>query len=156
MLINAINRALDQIEVVRVAGHILQIVHKLAHHQTVKYCAKKKSIELRTLFQQQCQKVRREFDSFHRKPPLRINEPNFAGGALWAKALSDVIEEGWVVVLQATEPDTKYNDGLELVVDDLKSALHAYQQQMYKKWLETMSKPDPSLFQELLDQVNVL
>ena len=155
MLVNTINRALEQIEVIDAAGHILQIVHKLAHRPTIKNCAEKKSIELRALFLQQCQKVRHEFDDFHRKPPLRVNEPSFAGAALWANALCTFIEKGWMSVCKATGPSADYDDNLEATCVDLKSALYSYPEHNYKDWLDTLSDLDPSQLQERLDQVRL-
>ncbi len=156
MLVNAINRALDQIEVIDVVGHTLQIIHNLAHRPTIKNCAEKKAVEMRALFLKQCQKVRHEFDDFHRNPPLKVDEPYFAGAALWAKSLFLFVENGWTSVCNAMGPTTVHDDSLELTVADLKSALFSYQQQKYRDWLDTLLDLDPAELQEQLDQVRIL
>jgi len=109
MLVNTINGALAPIQVVDAVAHLLQIFHKLAHRPAIKNCVEKKSMELRSLFLKQCHKIRHEFDDYHRKPPLRMNEPNFAGSALWAKALCAFVEKGWLSLCNATGPSSQYS-----------------------------------------------
>lgn len=39
--------------------------------------------------------LRHEFDENRRRPPLRPNEPPFAGSAVWAHSLARGVEEAW-------------------------------------------------------------
>lgn len=38
---------------------------------------------------------RHEFDENRRRPPLRPNEPPFAGSAVWAHSLARSVEDAW-------------------------------------------------------------
>lgn len=40
--------------------------------------------------------LRHEFDENRRRPPLRPNEPPFAGSAVWAHSLARGVEEAWL------------------------------------------------------------
>ena len=40
--------------------------------------------------------LRHEFDENRRRPPLRPNEPPFAGAAVWAHSLARGVEEAWL------------------------------------------------------------
>ena len=39
--------------------------------------------------------LRHEFDENRRRPPLRPNEPPYAGSAVWAHSLARGVEEAW-------------------------------------------------------------
>ena len=153
MLTSTINGALEKIQVIDTAAYLLCTFHKIAHRPAIKHCVDKRSMKLRALFLQQCQKTRHEFDDFHRNPPSRLNEPSFAGSALWAKALCTLVENGWLSVCNATSQNSEYDDNLESTYLELITALSAYQQQKYSDWLQSLSELDTSLLQERLDQV---
>ncbi len=129
---------------------------EIASRPAIQLSVSKKSFDVRMLFKRQCQAIRQEFDDFHRKPPLRMNEPRFSGAALWAKALSNTIEDGWKLVHGSTEARGSDVDELEVFVKDLKVALHSYQSQKYSDWLSTIEDIDLNSFQERLNRVSCL
>jgi hypothetical protein len=110
---------------------------------------------VRNLFLEQCQAIRQEFYDLHRTPPLRINEPRYAGSALWAKALCTTVEEGWDLVNKA-KTNSKIPDGgdLDYTCGSLISALQAYQRQKYDTWLDMIAAIDSVAIQKRLDQVS--
>ena len=63
---------------------------------------KKKNSDLYLLFIHDVEEVRREFDENRREPPLRNDEPRWAGSALWATALAQNVEHSWSLLQAAT------------------------------------------------------
>ena len=152
IIINIINKAFEQVKVIETAIHLLLSFREMAHRSAIQLCVSKKSFDVRNLFKKQCQSIRQEFDDFHRKPPLRMNEPRYAGAALWARALFLTVDDGWNLVKEST---TKSDvDDLEGFVENLKSALYSYQSQKYNDWLGTFSDMDSASFQERLNEVS--
>lgn len=153
MLINIINKAFDGVQVVQSAVTLLSSFRQLAIRPAIRQCVSAKTAQVRMLFKRQCQSIRQEFDDLHRNPPLRMNEPNFAGAALWAQAMSFCIEDSWSLIKDNTMIDKKDFVELSTLVDNLRNALFSYQSQKYSTWLETFAELDTSAFQELLNQV---
>ncbi len=154
MMTNAINRALEQIKVVDAAAEMLEVFRKVAHRPAIRHCIQNRSAELHTLFQKKCQRVRREFDDYHRKPPLRMNESGFAGSALWAKSRSKFVEMGWNAVQKAASKIGKYDENLDTSCSEITSALYIYQSQKYSDWLESIEALGPDNLQERLNVVS--
>ena len=154
IIINIINKAFEQVKVIETAVHFLLSFRRLAFRPAIQLCVAKKSVDVRMLFKKQCQFIRQEFDDLHRKPPLRMNEPQFAGAALWARALCTTVDDGWKLVKDSTIVAKTEVDELEIFVQNLKSALYLYQSQRYNDWLSTFSDMDSTSFQELLNQVS--
>ena len=154
MIINIINKAFDEVKVIETAVELLHNFHGFAFRPAIKVCVSKKSTDVKMLFKQQCQLIRKEFDDFHRKPPLRNNEPRFAGAALWAKALSCNVDDGWILVQNLTLVGNSDLDDIEMFVHNLKIDLYSYQSQKYRNWLETLSNMDSTSFNESLNKVS--
>jgi hypothetical protein len=152
-IINVINKTFSQVVVIDDAIQMLITFQKLAHRGQIKICVTKKANDVRTLFKNQCHSIRKEFDDFHRSPPLRVDEPQFAGAALWAQSLSKTIDHGWALVCRHAIESEKDIDDLEIFVNDLKSAIHSYQCQKYDDWICTFVDLDATDFQERLNQV---
>lgn len=83
-----------------------------------------------------------------------MNEPQFAGAALWANSLKSTVEEGWNLIKNCTYIREGCNDDLELLVNDLKSALHLYQSRKYNDWMMSITGIDTIKFQERLNRVS--
>ena len=149
-----INKAFEQVKVVKTAVHMLLSFREIASRPAIQLCVSKKSHDVRMLFKKKCQSIRQEFDDFHRKPPLRMNEPQYAGAALWAKALYNTIDDEWSLVKSNTITPDADKDELEVFVEDLKSALYLYQSQKYNDWISTFSHMDSNSFQERLNKVS--
>lgn len=153
MLVNIIHGALEQVQVIDAAAHLVQIFHRIAHRPAIKHCMEKRAIELRGLFLRQCQKIRHDFDNNYRRPPLRKNEPIGAGSALWANALCASLETGWNSICNASVESVKYDSNVEKVYSELVQALTMYRKQKYLDWIESLAGLDASELQERLDQV---
>lgn len=157
MVINVINTAFDPVKVIDNAVHLLQLFRNVAHRPRIKLCLEKKLVHVRNLFMEKCQAIRQEFDDFHRAPPLRMNEPRYAGSALWAKALCTTVEK-WLDSVKSVTTRTAVADGNDLdnTCNTLISALVAYQRQKYDDWLSILSIMDTTTIQDRLDQVSIL
>jgi hypothetical protein len=153
ILIETINRTFDEIQVVEAAAHFLKCLNRSAYRPAIKSCAEKKAMELQMLFLKECQKTRHEFDAFHKQPPLRINEPPYAGPALWTAALSANLKRTLDVVHDATS-HIKFDGKIEVVYTELQVALSTFQTQKYEDWLETFSDFDSSQLQIKLELVS--
>jgi len=156
MLVNAINGALEQVQVVDAAAHLLQIFHKIAHRPAISNCMEKRTMELGGLFLRQCQKIRQEFDNNHRSPPLRKNEPVGAGSALWASALCTSVEQSWNSLCNSSARNLELDDHVESVFSELVRSLTMYQTQKYTDWIESLAGLDASQLQDKLDQVSFI
>ncbi len=154
MLINIIDKALGGVQVVQIFVRLLSTFRLLAIRPAIQQCLSKKATEVRVLFKKQCQSIRKDFDDNHRNPPLRLNEPKFAGSALWAESLSCRIEEDWSLIKDDNTMGKIEFKELLTLVNDLKYALFSYQSQKYSAWLETLNGMDTESFQELLNQVS--
>lgn len=156
MLVNAINGALEQVQVIDAAVHLLQIFHKIAHRPAINNCMEKRSMELGGLFLRQCQKIRQEFDNNHRSPPLRKNEPIQAGSALWASALCTSVEQSWNSLCNSSARSLELDDHVKSVFSELVQSLTMYQTQKYSDWIESLAALDALQLQDKLDQVSCI
>ena len=155
MLINIINKAFDGVQVVQTSITLLLSFHHLAVRPAIQQCVSSKAGEVKSLFKKQCQSLRQEFDDFHRNPPLRMNEPCYAGAALWANGLNCFIDDSWALLKDINIMEEKDLSELSGLVNDFQFAIFSYQSQKYSTWLETFARLDTSSFQELLNQVNI-
>ena len=157
MIIGVINSSFKNIQVIPAAAHLLQIFRRLALRQSIWNCWNKQALDLIALFSKNCNAIRQEFETYHRKPPLHPNEPNYAGAALWSRALRLTIEKNWKIINEATLssniPDNTWDDAKELY-EQLRVALYAYQKQKYSDWLFTLEEVDSSFFHERLSMVS--
>lgn len=154
MLVNTINGALEPIEVIDAAAHLVQLVCNLAHRPTIKNCAEKRCLKLRDLYLQQCNRLRHEFDDCHRLPPLAMNHPRFSGSALWVKALCSFVKRGWYSVCSSTGANIDINS--KGAYTDLNGALQAFQHKKYKDWSGVLLDQDHSHLQDRLYEVRQL
>jgi hypothetical protein len=58
----------------------------------------RKTAEVFALFTRQIEQTRHEFDENRRNPPIRENEPEFAGAALWARSLATMVRAVMVIM----------------------------------------------------------
>ena len=149
---NMIHKAFEPVLVIEIAVDMLKQFQKLAHRQAIRSCVQKKEHHVCSLFSKHCQKIRQEFDSFHREPPLRINEPQFSGSALWAQSLCSIIKNESILVCSATDKVTAI--AVELESKNLIAALTAFQHNCYNDWLLTLASMDSESIEARLDQVS--
>jgi len=107
MYTNVINTAFEGVTQVSAGVVLLEIFYSLAKRESIKRCVEKKTAEIYSLFIRQCQGIRHEFDDNRREPPLRPNEPQYAGTALWARSLSTMVQESWTMLQEAKYVDER-------------------------------------------------
>ena len=157
MMVGVINSSFENVRVVAAAAHLLQVFRKFSLRQAIWQCWNNKVIDLLRLFSRKCNAIRQEFETLHRNPPLRTNEPYYAGAALWSRALRSIIEKDWAIIKEATiSAQVPENTNVKNSYDQLTAALLAYQKQKYTDWLSTLEDIDSKFFQERLDMVRIL
>ncbi|CAM9866584.1 unnamed protein product, partial [Discosporangium mesarthrocarpum] len=97
---NVINTGFEGLTRITDAVALLEVFYTLARRDAIKQTCLKKTADTYLLFIRQTlplalKSLRHEFDEKRRSPPLRPNEPRFAGSALWAHSLARLVEESW-------------------------------------------------------------
>ena len=153
MYANVVNTAFDGISQVSAGVVLLEIFYSLAKRETIKRCVEKKTEQIYALFISQCQGIRHEFDEQRKSPPLRPNEPQFAGTALWARSLSTMIQEAWALLQEAKYlVPTREAEDAELHFNKLMGTLNDFKTQHYQHWVDTLATIDSTELQRRLEQ----
>ena len=95
MFTNVINGAFESTSTVAEGVILTETFFRLAKREAVKRCVDKKAAEIQHLFITQVVKTRGEFDVSRLNPPLRMQEPQYAGSALWAHGLAALVTESY-------------------------------------------------------------
>ena len=154
MWCNIITKAFEPIQQVEFAVNLLGTFSKLARRDMIHRCVGKKADDIRLLFAQKCNLIRQEFDDNRRSPPMRINEPQHAGAALWARSLTKTVQRLWSLIQNAACPIVHHGDNAEMIFKSLVSALDAFQGQRFKDWLDTLHSMDADDLKAKLEQVS--
>jgi len=101
MYTNVMNTSFEGVSRVSDAVSVLEIFYALAKRDAIQRCVEKKTVDMYLLFIRMVEEVRRDFDENRRAPPLRNNEPRWAGSALWAKSLAQSVQESWALLRDA-------------------------------------------------------
>ncbi|GMI05338.1 hypothetical protein TrVE_jg1168 [Triparma verrucosa] len=150
---NVIKTAFDDVAQVSAGVVLLEIFYSLAKRESIKRCVEKKTAEIFALFITQCQGIRSEFDEQRKAPPLRPNEPQYAGTALWARSLSTMVKESWTMLQEAKYlVPTREAEEAEEVFKKLMGVLDDFKSQHYQHWVETLDEIDSSELQRRLEQ----
>ncbi|GMI21327.1 hypothetical protein TeGR_g3290 [Tetraparma gracilis] len=153
MYANVINTAFEGITQVSVGVVLLEIFYSLAKRETIKRCVEKKTAEIYALFISQCQGIRSEFDECRKAPPLRPNEPQYAGTALWARSLSTMVQEAWGMLQDAKYlVPTREQEDAEHHFNKLMGTLNDFKLQHYQQWVDTLQSIDSTELQRRLEQ----
>jgi dynein heavy chain len=148
-----INTAFEGITQVSVGVVLLEIFYSLAKRETIKRCVEKKTAEIYALFISQCQGIRSEFDECRKAPPLRPNEPQYAGTALWARSLSTMVQEAWGMLQDAKYlVPTREQEDAEHHFNKLMGTLNDFKLQHYQQWVDTLQSIDSTELQRRLEQ----
>ena len=150
---NVIKTAFDDVTQVSAGVVLLEIFYSLAKRESIKRFVEKKTAEIYALFISQCQGIRTQFDEQRKAPPLRPNEPQYAGTALWARSLATMVKDAW-----AKLQDAKYlvktieAEEAEDVFKKLMGVLDDFKSQHYQHWVETLDEIDSTELQRRLEQ----
>lgn len=102
MYTNVMNTAFEGVTRVSEAVAVLEIFYSLAKRDAIQRCVEKKTVDMYMLFIHTVEEIRHDFDENRRAPPLRNNEPKWAGSALWAKSLAQIVQDSWSLLQSAT------------------------------------------------------
>ena len=80
------------------AHPLLELFGGLATRSAIKQHVEKKTSETYLLFVRELDRTRKEIDENRAKPPLRVNEPQYAGAALWAHQHAAWMTATWDVL----------------------------------------------------------
>jgi len=96
------------------------------------------------MFTKQIEQTRHEFDEDRRNPPLRENEPEFAGAALWARSLAKMVQQNWELLRSSQFLlHTREADDAETAFHALMTVLNDYKLNRYQAWVERINAMDP-------------
>jgi len=116
----------------------------------------KKAAEIYGLFVKQCQGIRQEFDTMRKSPPLRPNEPQYAGTALWARSLSTVVQSAWLQLTSSRCLEelgrTREAEEASAHFNKLMGTLGDFKTQLYQQWVDTLATLDSAELHRRLEQ----
>eukprot|EP01135_Chromosphaera_perkinsii_P005558 Nk52_evm107s352 gene=Nk52_evmTU107s352 len=147
MFQNVINTSFESNKSVEMGVQLLDIFHGLANKDAIKRTVDKKAMEIFTLFNDDLNIVKKDFDYLKRNPDLPFNFPKFAGAAMWARFFKARIESPMKTL------DGAYYLGSYAVAEDarkqyhmLSNALDEYINRTYNEWATEL---DPTLIKRL-------
>ena len=153
MFANVVNTAFDGVTQVNAGVNLLEIFYSLAKRDSIKRCVEKKTAEVYVMFIKQCQSVRHEFDEKKKSPALRVNEPQYAGPALWARSLAVMCQESWAALQNAKYLTLlREADEAKEIYEKLMNVLNDFTKMFYQNWVDSIEKIDSSELQRRLDQ----
>lgn len=140
MMQNVINSAFESVTTVVAGVDLLEAFSELAKREAIKRCVTKKTAEVFQLFGRELDQIRLEFDQFRVSPPLRADEPRFAGAALWARGLQERAENDWSHLQTASHYLNKTREAEEVkaTYDTLVQVLEDFSMKMYQDWMTQM------------------
>ncbi|GBG32973.1 Dynein heavy chain 2, axonemal [Hondaea fermentalgiana] len=146
MMQNVINSAFESVTTVAAGVDLLEAFSELAKREAITRCVTKKTAEVFQLFGRELDQIRLEFDQFRASPPLRADEPRFAGAALWARGLQERADRDWSLLHGASHflAKTREAEEVKSSYDTLVQVLEDYAMKMYQDWMSQMHGLDQS------------
>jgi dynein heavy chain, axonemal len=96
MLSNVIDSAMEGVDSIELSTSLLEAFSTLAHRPAIVKCVEKHTQGLYGMFISRMVSTKGTFERYVEKPPLRPEEPPFAGAALWTRGIFEPIERDWV------------------------------------------------------------
>jgi dynein heavy chain len=155
MFTNVINAAFENSATVVEGVALVETFSKLAKRDAVKRCVEKKVVDTKNLLLSLVHSFRNQFDQNRTNPPLRIQEPQFAGSALWAHSLSAIVTESYNSIIRLKNILTARD--MEELNEEYSSFIvvaRDFKLLRYKQWSETLgtSADNPNGLQSRLDK----
>lgn len=148
---NVINGAFESVSTIVAAVDLVLAFRKIARREHIKRCLEKKVLDIFGMFKTVLNTVRTMFEKHKQAPLLNQDEPQYAGAALWARAL----------LLRSTE-DIAYLRKLPKVINSIEKkeaqqlynqfrlVIVEYIQRKHHDWIEELSEmSSTSLFSRL-------
>ena len=152
MMQNVINVAFDDVTTVKRGVHLLEAFSQLAHRGGIKHTMQKKTAEVYSLFIRKMQEVKRYFEENKSEPPLRLEEPQYAGAALWARGLMASVDkdkealDACHFVVRGKEAEDA--DG---IYDRLVASIEEYMQEQHSAWNAEFQEAEPQALHQRLN-----
>jgi dynein heavy chain len=141
MFTNVINNAFEGTTTVVDQVHLTETFFWLAKRDAVKRCVERKATETITKLMNQITQSRTEFESRRGHPPLRLNEPQYAGSALWANSLLVAIKEGYEALQRIVHLSTPRD--IEELVDSYNiylTGINDFKLSRYNTWMDNLNE----------------
>ena len=141
MYTNVINAAFECTTTVSDSVHLVETFFWLAKRDTLRRAVEKKAVETVAKLVHQMSTSRTEFENLRVNPPLRLNEPQYAGSALWAHSLLADIREGYTAIQKIKEIIDKVNmDELKSNFETFSTVIKEFKENRYKVWIEQLNE----------------
>lgn len=135
------DRAAEQCATVGQGVELLESFYKLAKRPAIKQCADRNAMRVYDLFRRSMERVKQEFEAGRHAPPLRGDEPQYAGAALWARGLRQRVAQDWELLEGARYMRVPAEDkeAVRSNVEQLVTELDDYIMAQYRDgWMQDM------------------
>ena len=141
MYTNVLNAALEGNSTVSEGVILIETFSRLAKREAIKRCVDKRASDTQNLFMKLVLWTRSEFDSSRLNPPLRAQEPQYAGSALWAQSLATLVTESYdslirlknILSVRDFEEAKEAHTALISVIQDFKVS-------RYNQWVDDLQE----------------
>jgi dynein heavy chain len=141
ILTNVINTSFEGASRIDNCMALLEAFYTMAKRNAIHRCVEKKTADVFSMFVDECNNIRADFDKWRMEPPLHHSEPQFAGAALWARGMQKMINRNWTLLENAKGYLThcREKDDAEVAYHSTSDALQDYQTQRYQVWLNDLN-----------------
>lgn len=134
-----INAAFENNSTVCDGVTLVETFYRQAKRYTIIQFVKRKATDTNNMFCRQVKDIREEFEKSRTNPPLRMQEPQYAGSALWAHSLSALVKESYECLkrLQYVLMERDFEESREAMIS-LTSVVQDFKLARYNSWLEDL------------------
>jgi dynein heavy chain len=147
MFTNVINAAFENNSTVAEGVILVETFCRLAKREAIKRCVDRKAADMVTLFLKQVKITNDEMEDRRAKLAeflqkfLRAQEPQFAGSALWAHSLGELVKGSFESLIRLKHILTKdYFDEAKDSYTQFMNVVHDFKQKRYTQWLEDLTE----------------
>ena len=148
MMQNVINAAFDGVKSITVAAELLEAFSHLAKRPNIQRAVDKRAAAVYAMFKAAMDSTKAYFEAHRLDPPLGLDEPKYAGSALWAKGLQADVERDWqqLEACHFITPCKEQAAALE-TYEDLMSVFEEHIRKKYSEWMTELSGTDQGALQ---------
>lgn len=141
MFTNVVNGAFEHNSTVSEGVILAETFYHLAKRETIKRCVERKAADVNHMFLKQVTAIRGEFELARLNPPLRLQEPQFSGSALWAHSLAVIVNNSfdYLVRLKHILSQKEFEESKE-ACHALTSVVQDFKLARYNIWLEDLNE----------------
>ncbi|CAM9180031.1 unnamed protein product [Ectocarpus fasciculatus] len=135
-----INLAFDNVSSISDGVALAETFLRLAKRDAVSRCVEKKISDLHHMFTKQVQVVRAQFEHERLSPPLRLQEPKFAGSALWAHSLGVVVKSNYDMLCRLHTTNARDADDCQEACTTFLSVINDFKKSRYEQWIQDLNE----------------